>query len=954
MKMPNARTASRALKLALAASAVGQIMATPAVFAQQGSGDQDATELAPILITGSLIPTTDIVGLTPVDVFSQVEIQKFGAATVTEVIRRLPAAVGGGNFNESRGNGGDGSAQVALRGIPEGTLVLINGRRVAPVAFADSVVDLNMIPLAAIERIEVLKDGASAIYGSDAIAGVVNVILRKEFEGVEMSAYYGNTTERDAAKQQYSFTSGTVSEKGSFVVGGNYYKANALFSQDRKRSNVNVTSRDEEYLSQVRTSISNPGRFRVPNNSRGNGLLYNNDPAATPTSLQHVSLNKGAVPDPVTGKFSPADYHLSDATLNPGGISLADPSLETFPYDKFPFPTYTPAIRPAERWSIFGSGNYKLIQDTLDFFMETSYSHSKSQNQLAPTPMSNGSAGFPIPASNYYNPFGVDVGTWAYRFVELGPRVDSIDKDAFRFVSGLRGKIAETSWTWEAAVTYSEEKGTNIEAGDVNRARLEQLAGLSTPDAFNPFGYNANSPALVNEVSRTLLTLGKSSLIMVDAKVNGELFDLPAGAVALAVGGEHREEEGSSIPDDNKRSGDLIGFTGAAPLKGDRNIDAAYGEIFIPIFSKDNSIPGIYALNIRGQGRYEYYSDFGDSARPGVKLGYNPIDENFTIHFSYSQSFRAPTYSDLYTLAQEDFPEVNDPYSGGFYQIQSTDRGNPDLVPQEAENILIGGEWRVKQVPGLKLALDYFRIDRENVPGGSAQFIIDQNSRTGGPANAVPNPAYNPNQPVSDSNRPLMPGVNPNPGQLANLITYDPAAGEYINVDVPTLNLSEDSLEGFDISASYDWKIDRYGTIRFEIEAQYLINYDQVQVPGAEAIDRLGDFSADEFGYNSLPRLKGYGSMFWLYKDFEAGFFANYTGSYLDDKLFADREVESFLTFDIQASYNFPYQVRLTAGCLNVTDEMPPYVAAAFADRYDRDLHDLRQRFWYVQVSKRF
>ncbi len=934
----------------MAATALGPLIAVPAVIGQDAT--EETTELAPMLITGSLIPTTDIVGLAPVDVFSQQEIQKIGAANFTELNHKMPAAVGAGNFNESRGNGGDGSARVALRGIPGGTLVLINGRRVAPVAFADSDVDINMIPIAAIERIEVLKDGASAVYGSDAIAGVVNVILRKEFEGVELTAYYGNTTERDAAKQQYSFTSGTVSDKGSFVVGGNYYKANSLFSQDRERSRVNVSTRDESYLAQVRTSISNPGRFRVPNNAAGGGALYN--PNAAPDSLQHVSLNRGAVPNPATGRFSPSDYHLSDATISSLDQSQANPALETYPFDKFPFPTYTPAIRPAERWSVFGNGNYKIVEDVIDMFVETSYSHSFSENQLAPTPMNNASAGFPIPAGNYYNPFGRDISTWAYRFVELGPRLEQVDKDAFRFVSGLRGKIAETSWGWEAALTYSEEKGAEILSGDVNRTRLQELSGLNTPDAFNPFGFQANAAGLVNEVSRTLMTRGKTSLISVDARATGELFDLPAGAVSLAVGGEHREEEGESLPDDNLRSGDLIGFNGADPLKGDRNIDAAYGELFVPVVSKENQIPGIYAFNVRAQARYEYYSDFGDTTNPGVKFGYNPIDENFTVHFSWSTSFRAPTYSDLYTTEQESFPEVLDPYTGGFYQIQTSSLGNPNLQPQEAENLLIGGEWRVKQLPGLKLALDYFRIDRENVPGGSTQFVIDQNARTGGPANAVPNPAYDPNAPVTDTNRPLMPGVNPTPGTYSNLITYNPTSGEYENVIVPTLNLSEDSLEGFDIAATYDWKIDRFGMLRFEIQAQYLINYEQVQTPGTAPVDRLGDFSADEFGYNSLPRLKGYGSMFWVYKDFEAGFFANYTDSYLDDKLVADREIESYLTFDIQASYNFPYQIRFTAGCLNVTDEMPPLVEAAFADRYDRDLHDLRQRFWYVQLSKRF
>ncbi len=953
MTKRNVTFAGQALKLALAASAVGQFLAVPSVLAQQSAApDQAATELAPMLITGSLIPTTSIVGLTPVDVFSQVEIQKMGAANVTEVIRKMPAAVGAGNFNESRGNGGDGSARVALRGIPGGTLVLINGRRVAPVAFADSQVDLNMIPIAAIERIEVLKDGASAVYGSDAIAGVVNVILRKEFEGVELNAYYGNTTERDAGKQQYSFVSGTTSDKGSFVVGGSYYHANALFSQDRERSAVDITSRDASYLSRVATTISNPGRFQVRNDSLGAGRLFN--PAAAAGTLVPVSLNKGAVAN-AAGQFSTSDYHLSDARISGLGQSLADPTLETYPFDKFPFPTYTPAIRPAERWSVFGNGNYKLIEDVVDFFTETSFAHSWSQNQLAPTPISNGSAGFAIPASNYYNPFGTGVSTWAYRFVELGPRLETTDKDAFRFVGGLRGKIPESSWGYEVAVTYSDEKGTVVEAGDVNRSKLEELAGLGTADAFNPFGKQANNAALVNQVSRTLLTRGESSLISVDGRVHGELFNLPAGAVAVAVGGEHRSEQGESIPDDNKRSGDLIGFNGADVLKGSREIDAGYGELLIPIFSKENEIPGIYALNLRGQGRYENYSDFGDTFKPGVKLGYNPIDESFTVHFSYSESFRAPTYSDLYTTAAENFPEVRDPYSGAFTQIQAVNLGNSTLQPQEAQNWLVGGEWRVKQIPGLKVSLDYFRIERQNIPGGSTQYVIDQNARTGGPANAVANPTYDASKPIDSSNMPLMPGANARPGQYASLIDYDAATGEYVNVKVPTLNLSSDVLDGFDIAASYDWKLgERFGTLRFEIEAQYLISYEQVQIPGAASVDRLGDFSADEFGYNSLPRLKGYGSMFWLYKDLELGFYANYTGSYLDDKLVVDRQIDDYLTFDIQGSYKFPYQIKATIGCLNVADSPPPLVVAAFADSYDRDLHDLRQRFWYVQVSKRF
>ncbi|HMO64518.1 MAG TPA: TonB-dependent receptor plug domain-containing protein, partial [Verrucomicrobiota bacterium] len=174
-------TGKNSLRLALAAGAVGQLLGLPAALAQPPAAE--VQDLTPMLITGSLIPTTDVVGLTPVTSITSVDLVRRGVSTPAEVVRRLPAVVGG-NLSESYGNGGDGSSRINLRGIPGGTLVLINGRRVAPVAFADSDVDLNMIPFAAIDRIEVLKDGASAIYGSDAVAGVVNVILKKDFEGV--------------------------------------------------------------------------------------------------------------------------------------------------------------------------------------------------------------------------------------------------------------------------------------------------------------------------------------------------------------------------------------------------------------------------------------------------------------------------------------------------------------------------------------------------------------------------------------------------------------------------------------------------------------------------------------------------------------------------------------------------------------------------------------------------
>ncbi|MFN0068528.1 MAG: TonB-dependent receptor plug domain-containing protein [Limisphaerales bacterium] len=936
------------LRLALAAGAVGQLLALPAALAQDAAAPQEPAagieELAPFRITGSLIPTTDLVGLTPVTEITSVDLVRRGVSTPAEVVRRLPAVVGA-NLSESYANGGDGSSQINLRGIPGGTLVLINGRRVAPVAFADSAVDLNMIPFAAIDRIEILKDGASAIYGSDAVAGVVNIILKENFEGVELGAYIGNTTETDALRQNYSFTAGTTTDKAGFTLSGNYYKQNALLSKDRERSRVNTSSRDADYINQVATSISNPGRFTVPNNFRGDNNLYNpNLPVAQNVP---VSLNRGAVPD-ATGRYTPNDYHWSMAQIfDPSRVNEGTPDLEVYPFDKFPFPDYTPAIRPAERYSFFGSGHYKLFEEHVEFFADAFYSHSESESQLAPTPISNGSAGFPIPASNYYNPFGRNITSWAYRAVELGPRIDRIEKDAFRFVPGLRGKLPDTeTWSWETAFLYSVERGDNYELGDINRTGLQQLAGLNTPDAFNPFG-NVGSQAILNSVRRDLFTKGETELWSVDGRVGGDVFDLPAGGIGVVGGGSYQEDSGESIPDGNKQSGDLIGFLGADPLIGERSISSLFGEVKIPIFSDKYNVPGAYAINVRLQGRYDYYSDFGDTTNPGVKFGWQPFDEFFQVFGSWSTSFRAPTFDDLYTTAQESFPEVRNPFDDAFAQIETTQRGNPNLEPEEADNYTIGGEWRVKQVPGLKLGLTYFKIERENTPGGSAQFVIDQIAAN------VPNPQPDTYYFADGSSQAQTPSGAQNDQPW---LKTDPSDGTVIETaNVPTQNLSSDTIDGFDIAASYDWQTDSFGTFSFAMEWQYLLTYEQVQIPGGPAIDRLGDYSADEFGYESLPRLKGYGSFFWTYGDFSTGFYANYTDSYRDDWAAGfEREVDDYLTFDIQASYNFPYNIKLTVGCLNVTDEPPPLVEGSFADRYDRGLNDLRQRFWYVNFGVKF
>lgn len=876
-------------------------------MAQQDAAAGAAETMKKVVVTGSNIPTSDLVEAAPVDVLTSDILAKRGVATIEELTKQIPSNVGGGNFGVSRGNGGDGSASVALRGIPGGTLVLINGRRV-PQNFGTETVDLNGIPLAAIDRIEVLKDGGSAIYGADAIAGVINVITKKNFNGAEMDAYYGNTTSSDVGTQKYSFVTGISTEKTSVLVGGHFYKANALYSVDRKRSTPDLTDPNNT------SGTSNPGRLR-----------------------------SGAASDPAD--VIPAAGLVYRGARGTTGNSPADYSAYSAATDRFPFPLYTPAIRPSERYGIFGNGEHKLFDENLVFFTEASYTRTWSYNQLAPTPITfpalttaSSPNGMVIPASNPYNPFGVPVDFVQYRAVELGPRTENQDAHIFRFVSGLKGQIGESSWNWEVAMMYGKDERTETLGGELSRAALEKaINSTDRATAFNPFGNQANGPSQLNPITQSLITLRSYDIWSVDGKVSGEVFDLPGGAVGVALGGEHREESGYEHPDGPTTLGDTVGFTSGSAVDGSRKVDGIFGEIDIPITSPDMDIPVLHSFKLTGAARYDTYSDFGDTTNPKVGIRWQPLDRNWTLRASYSESFRAPNFGDLYTQSQESFPELRNPVKAAagdpeaFEQIRTFYKGNPALKPETAQNYTAGFVYSPKYVKGLTVSADWFRIEQENVAGDVDQFIIDQNFAGGGPTN--PNAPY------------------------ASFITFDPATSTYLSLSAPTLNLSRRIIEGIDAQVTYDIPTESVGTFTLTGFAALFTRFDQEDIPGTGLRDRLGDFvdPSQGFGLGSIPRFKGTFSGFWNLKDFEFGLTANYINSYRDDAAAGfDREISDIVTFDLQASYKLPWDAKVTVGVINVADTQPPLTQGSFADKYDRDTHDLRQRFVYTSLNKKF
>ena len=888
---------------------LGVSLAVMPIFAQESD---DGDELAPLVIVGSNIATDIGDPQVKVDIFTESDIEDSGAETLSQFIRKQPFAIGSGNSNETRSNGGSGQAGLDLRGLGGGTLMLINGRRPGIGGL-----DLNLVPLAAIERVEIQKDGASALYGSDAIAGVVNVVFKKGYNGSIVEVGYGNTTDTDVGQESYSFITGLSDEKTSILIGGSYYEANALYSVDRDRS----------FPSPGATSIhAYPGAFEVQNDVLGGGNLY--DPSAAADASVWVTLNDRV--NPSATKPAPTDYRLFNNTGEG---------------DRFPYAYYTPSKRPSERYSFFGNAERQLT-DKITFVAEAMYSHSYSYNQFAPSPFNASSVGsdgnkLTIPQDNHYNPFGQDIdGWWFYRSVELGPRTEEVTYDYYRFLGGLKGELGDSGWSWDTAWVYNQRDFVETLGGELSRSALQEAIADTGELAFNPFGYLVHSDAQLARLGQSLTTVGQEVLQSYDMRLNGDLFELPAGTVAMAVGYEHRYESYESIPDKGQTSGDTVGFNSSNPLHGERDIDSGFAEIFIPIASGST---GLHELSATIAGRVDRYSDFGTDANPLFNLKWKPVDDQLTLRATYSQSYVAPSFGSLYTVDAQGYPEVLNPASGVFDQVSAIYSGNPDLDPHTADTYTAGFVYQPDNVEGLTVAVTYFRIEQEGVPGGSAQHILDENYKTS---------SINPETGEKDLST----------GTYAGLINYDPEAKRYLSVRVPTLNLSQVEADGIDFEVSYVLETESAGTFVPHLNASYITTFEKETIPGSGMQDYLDRFSTDDFGFGSIPDLKGYVGLDWSNGKVSAGARINYLSSYEDGYLAygADGpgagvpDIDSHVTLDLRASYQLPYDVVASVGVLNLTDEEPPYAKAAFADNYDRDLHDPRQRFVYFNLKKSF
>ena len=655
----------------------------------------EKTDLGRVIVTGSNIKRIDAEGLAPVQTITREEIERSPKATVGELLRDITANTGGSS-SETSTNNQSGAAGISLRGLGQkSTLVLINGRRMANHAFAqngqDTFVDLNAIPKSAVQRIEVLKDGASAIYGSDAIAGVVNIILRKDFKGLELGGTVGKSTQ------------GGLGETTLSLAGG----MNALQDKLNVMAVLDVFKRDLLLLSD-RPWLNGLDFRAIPG-----GTYF---PAASGGTWQRTvfapvfALKRQALPNCLGGS-TPQDALI--------GAGVYSGTSCTYNVDK-----YLTAFPEADRLGLFSRAVYQL-SPTTDLFAEFSLSDNKSNwiNQpqtvtnatVAFNPTTGGFSAFPniIPNIPFYAPLNATntlggVGTSArlnYTFFDVGARTFDLETKTYRAVAGLNGSGG--GWDWQVAIGKAQSKIVSTTGNQVDAVALRTF--------IDKGGYNFLAPTAEQTAALRVSTTrnGVSDLSFIDAKVSTELTRLPAGPLGFAAGIEARTETLSDIPDPLSQQGRLIG-TGSSRTDGSRNAQAAFVEF---------NLPATQELEFQLAARADHYSDFGSAFSPKVGLKYTATPQ-LLFRASVATGFRAPTLVENANSASLGFDSVLDPLRANASTVIGVlNTGSKVLEAETSKSSSFGAVF--EPVKDLSIGLDFYRIEQKNLVSlNGAQFIV--------------------------------------------------------------------------------------------------------------------------------------------------------------------------------------------------------------------------------------
>lgn len=832
-----------------------------------------------VIVLGSRIDHSGE-GPAPVQVFTRRMIEELGAASIPDVLRYTPQQP----FTRAEHYYTNGAEYSQMRGIGvDTTLILLNGRRVVPTSnsLTLNAFDLNSIPLAAVERIEVLSDSASAIYGADAMGGVINVVLKNDIPQPVLDVQYGGAG-GGAGLLRASFSAGYQAERLRTSVIFDYYQRDFLLGSERD------LWRNQDYTRygglDYRSAAGVPGTV---SSLRGD-------------NLPGLASSFAMVPEGSSGVgLTPQDFVAT------AGVRNRTSTLSTL--------SIVPEV---EQRSVALFGEYDLTPDLMAF-AEVLYTNRQVMSQEGLYPVQRAL----VPADNPFNPFHQPVLV-DFILDGLEPRRFEHDMDWIRGAFGLRGSLI-SSWQWEVAAVASTETDNALSTIEVNAARLgAALAERDPARALNPF---VDGPAGGSELLASLIEPERSSNLsrgrQLSAFLQGELFELPAGAVQAVVGGEWRDEE--MIYDDRK-----------LPVHDGRNMRAAFTEVRVPLMGPTASSHSD-VLSMTLAARVDDYSDFGSSVNPQLGLLWRPAD-GILFRGSYGTSFRPPSLFELHApRTTVTNAAVRDPArNNAMSTVTFVAGGNPNLQPIEAESMTTGFVLAPGAVPGLRLLANYWRINTEH----RVTFLH-------------------------------FTSLLANEGLFSDRILRDAPTqadsaaglpGRLLQLDISRMNFGRLRTSGIDVEAKYELSTD-WGDFTPRVSATWIDEFRSVEAPGLPAIDRVG--VANPAG--SIPRWRVVGSLGWKRNGLGLSTTLDWLPGYMDASATGPtgRRLPARTIVDVQASFAMDELVgssllsddlKLQLGVKNVFNELAPFSDVGFSMGFDSSQGDLIGRFSYLRLSKGF
>ena len=866
----------------------------------QGPGSAETEVALAMPIETVRVTGTNLRGEAPVGdnvlEFDRQAIDQSGATTVADFLRTLPQVFGGGPTQDTRvvgteapTNSGFGTG-VNLRGLgARATLVLINGRRIAPGGTAGEFVDVDNIPLSAIERVEVLPDSASALYGADAVAGVVNFIMRDHFTGAETTLSSGKGSQHTLKNYLVSQTLGHQWDEASGMLSLEFYRRDALPASTRSYAVSNLSPFGGNDFD---TNLTNPG------NLVAGGVMY-------------------AIPGGQDGT------HLSASSLVPNTANLAD---------RFQNADIIPEQR---RWSLYTTGR-KTFGDSLSLFANVLLS-SREATERTGGQMS----AMAVPSSNpfYVNPTGgTDPVIVYYNFGhDLGTDVTDVRVDATNVTAGLDFN-AGGSWKLSAYGGYAREKENQTQSGVLDINALEAaLADPNPATAFNPFGDNVhNNPDTLKTLTTPYRYLVDSRVEMADLTADGPLWQLPGGAMKLALGVDRRKQTfDTAIP--------ASAFSPQTSLRLSRQTTAAFTELVVPLFGKDNSRPGMRRLELSGAARYENYGSFGHATTPKFGLLWSPA-AGLALRSTWSKSLRPPSLTDLNETLNIVIPQLLvDPRSAAGQTVALVWAGNnASLREERANSWTVGMDFNPENIQGLSVGLTLFDI-----------AFKDRIEETAFSPDVLTNPRYS-----------GLVTFNPDPAFVDYICNHSiffggskstcMALGAGAIVDLRVHNVETLRTRGIDFDAKYEMQ-GRYGKLDFAVDGTYLLKFDVAEGNGSPSAELLNTQT------NPINlRLKT--SVAWSGVRLGGSVSVNYSNSYQDTASVPNVPVAAWTTIDAQIRYRLgsgeaswleDTQVELNA--LNLFNRDPPFLNnQAVGIGYDQENADPYGRIISLLIRKKW